>query len=90
MSVKIDRTGSPLAESKAAPYPVQAPRIVTDATTVGQTVEIGLKFNAAVAVSGGTPQLSSSIGGNPRSAALASGSGSDDLIFAYTLQAGDA
>ncbi|MBI1321640.1 DUF1566 domain-containing protein [bacterium] len=89
VSSQIERIASPLNESKAAPYPVQAPRVTADATAIGQTLSVSLKFSKAVTVSGGTPQLNLTIGGNSRVAALTGGSGSDDLTFGYVLQAAD-
>ncbi|HNS44189.1 MAG TPA: hypothetical protein PKH37_03055, partial [Alphaproteobacteria bacterium] len=56
---------------------------------VGQVMEIGLKFNDAVTVSGGTPRLTLTINGNNRTADLISGSGTDDLLFGYTVQPAD-
>lgn len=90
VSEKLDRVGSPLTESKAAPYPTLAPQIAVDATAVGQTVQISQQFSSPVTVSGGTPRLTLSIGGQSRVANLISGSGSNTLVFGYVLQAGDA
>ncbi|HEY8192020.1 MAG TPA: hypothetical protein VIG74_06310, partial [Alphaproteobacteria bacterium] len=89
VSQEIDRVASPLTGQKVAPYPVDPPRITADATAPGQTVRIGLRFNDNVTVSGGTPQLILTIGGNSRTAPLLSGSGTSDLIFGYVLQASD-
>lgn len=54
----------------------------------GQTIDIVLKLNKDITVddSGGTPTLSLNSGG---SAEYTSGSGSDELIFTYTVQPGD-
>jgi hypothetical protein len=89
VSQEIDRVASPLTGQKVAPYPVDPPRIVADTTVPGQTVQIGLRFNDSVTVSGGTPRMTLTIGGNSRVAPLLSGSGTSDLIFGYTLQASD-
>lgn len=90
VSEKIDRVAAALDGVKVAPYPVQAPRIVTATTTPGNDVVIGLKFNTFVTVAGGTPNLTLTINGVARTAALSAGSGSDDLRFNYTLQPTDA
>jgi hypothetical protein len=45
--------------------------------------------NVYVNVTGGTPSLNITIGGTSRSATYALGSGSNDLVFAYTVQAGE-
>ena len=60
----------------------------------GDVVRIAVLFDADVTVSG-TPMLALDIGGSgsdgaDRSAAYASGSGTNTLEFAYTVQAGDA
>jgi hypothetical protein len=89
-SEKIDRAAAPLSNAKAAPYPYEAPRITVPATSTGDTLVIGLRFTEAVTISGGTPRLTLTINGNDRTAALSGGSGTGDLAFSYTLQAGDA
>jgi hypothetical protein len=89
VSAQIDRIAPPLEGVKVAPYPYEAPRIVTETLVPGQVMEIGLKFNDAVTVSGGTPRLTLTIGGNNRTADFISGSGTDDLLFGYTVQASD-
>ncbi|MFO1119745.1 MAG: inverse autotransporter beta domain-containing protein [Rhodospirillales bacterium] len=89
VSEKIDRAGMPLTEQKAAPYPVAAPTVSAAALASGQPVTFGLKFNAPVTVSGGTPRLTFTINGNTRAASMSGGSGTDELQFTYTLQAAD-
>lgn len=90
VSSQIDRVAPLLEGVKVAPYPYEAPRIVTEDLTPGNVMTIGLKFNDIVTVVGGSPRLTLTIGGNNRTADLISGSGTDDLIFGYTVQAGDA
>lgn len=88
VSAQIDRVALPLSNS-AAPYPYEVPRIVSENLTPGQDVVIGLRFSSAVTVSGGTPLLNLTINGNPGTASLSGGSGTNDLSFTYTVQAAD-
>ena len=55
---------------------------------IGDTVQATVTFAAAVEVTG-TPQLEVDIGGQPRQASYASGSGTAALVFAYTVAVGD-
>ena len=90
VSAKIDRVATPVTGIKVAPYPVEAPRLVTTATTPGQVITLGLRFNTVVTAAGGPPRLGFTINGNARTADLSAGSGTNDLRFDYTLQGGDA
>lgn len=54
----------------------------------GDVLQIAVKFSEKVAVTG-SPQLTLETGATDRIATYASGSGSDTLIFTYTIQAGD-
>ena len=62
----------------------------------GETIEVAVTFSAPVAVdtAGGTPavslELSPGEGDTSRSAGYDRGSGTDRLVFAYAVQAGDA
>lgn len=58
---------------------------------VGDVVSIQVSFSEAVAVNtgGGTPQLTLETGSTDRTVSYASGSGSTQLTFSYTVQAGD-
>jgi hypothetical protein len=56
---------------------------------IGQQIVIGLLFNDTVTVSAGTPQMNFTINGFSRIANYSSGSGTNDLQFTYTVQAGD-
>ena len=60
--------------------------------TEGETVEVTLAFSEAVEVdtAGGTPSVTLALtGGQMRRAAYLSGSGTTELVFAYTLIGGD-
>ena len=51
---------------------------------IGTKLSVTVVFNAAVTVSG-TPQLALDIGGEPRQANYASGFGTQELLFSYTV-----
>ncbi|HAS39923.1 MAG TPA: hypothetical protein DCS93_05560, partial [Microscillaceae bacterium] len=58
----------------------------------GQNLEFTVNFNENITVvtTGGTPQLGVTIGSTLRQAAYVSGSGTNALLFRYTVQAGEA
>ena len=56
--------------------------------TEGQDLEIVVHFNETVEVTG-IPTIALTIGGEARQAAYVSGTGTSDLTFRYTVQAGD-
>lgn len=87
---QIDWVSASQAGEKLAPYLINAPYISTERLIPGQILEIGLRFNKAVTVAGGPPALNLSVNGQARTASLISGGGTNQLIFGYTLQAGDA
>lgn len=89
VATDLDRVGSPVTEDKAAPYPYEAPRLVTAATATGQNIVIGQRFSKAVAASGGPVRLRLTINGLTRYANLSGGSGTTNLAFSYTLASGD-
>ena len=55
---------------------------------VGETIEISATFSTSVDVDG-NPGLGLWVGSNWRSASYLSGSGSDTLVFGYTVRSGD-
>ena len=64
----------------------------TDKTyAIGDTVSATVTFtkSATVSTQGGKPQLELDIGGEARQAEYASGSGTTDLVFSYTVVEGD-
>ena len=87
---QIDWVSASQTGEKLAPYLINAPYISTERLIPGQILEIGLRFNKVVSVAGGPPALNLSVNGQARTASLISGSGTNQLIFGYTLQAGDA
>ena len=61
----------------------------TDLTyALGDTIEVGLTFDEAVTVTG-TPYLLIDVGGTNRRASYQGGSGTTQLLFRYTVLAGD-
>ena len=61
---------------------------IGDTLNAGDVVIIGVNYSETVTVRG-QPELLLSIGGNQAVATYTSGSGSNKLLFAYTVQAGD-
>ncbi len=73
-------TASPLVDSVA---------ITSDGPyTLDDVIEVTVNFNETVTV-GGTPQITLMVGATPRTADYVSGSDSTDLVFTYTVGAGD-
>ncbi|WP_130471927.1 hypothetical protein [Candidatus Magnetaquicoccus inordinatus] len=89
---------SSLGHNKAIVIDTTAPSVssVTSTTAngsykAGDTVNVTVTFSEAITVdsSGGTPYLTLETGSTDRNASYASGSGSNTLVFSYTVQAGD-
>ena len=55
---------------------------------IGDAIEVGLTFSEAVTVTA-TPQITLNVGGQNRTAAYSEGSGNAQLVFSYTVAAGD-
>ena len=78
-----------LSATTDAPIVLQIYRDSADGTYgIGATLSVRVTFSAAVTV-GGTPQLALDIGGETRQADYASGSGTQSLLFSYTVAVGD-
>lgn len=88
VSVYIDRVGSAQTSEHVTPYPYAAPSIQIENLLVGQDITFRLPYNQSVDVSG-VPRLQLTINGNSRTASYLSGSGTSDLLFRYTILAGD-
>ena len=96
-SIATASIANSMAEEVAeAPTVVGAPAVsaagLDGEWTEGETVEVRVTFSAAVNVdtANGTPGIGLSLSGTAaRTAAYASGSGSETLVFSYTLSAGD-
>ena len=65
--------------------------ILSNTLNAGDVVQITATFSEAVVVntSGGTPKMVLNVGGVNNSASYVSGSGTTDLLFNYTILAGD-
>ena len=63
-----------------------------DTYAIGDVIEVTVTFDQAVTVgtAGGTPFLELNVGGAQRQATFASGSGTETLVFAYTVAENDA
>ena len=59
-----------------------------DTYAIGDDIKATVTFSEAVTVTG-TPQIEMQVGGAPPTADYASGSGSTDLVFSYTIVEGD-
>ena len=55
---------------------------------IGDEIQVGLTFSEAVTVTG-APQITLNVGGQNRTAAYSEGSGNAQLVFSYTVAAGD-
>ena len=87
---------SSLGGNKAIVIDTTAPTIinVTSSTangsyTTGVVIPVTITFSEAVNISGGIPLLTLETGTTNRTAAYASGTGTNILTFTYTVQAGD-
>ncbi|MCB9964850.1 MAG: inverse autotransporter beta domain-containing protein [Rhodospirillales bacterium] len=89
VSESVDRAATSQTGDKITPYNFEDPRLTTTATLPSDPIVINLRFNTPVTVTG-LPQLVLDINGNTRNAVYSGGTGTDDLAFTYTLQAGDA
>ena len=65
-----------------------SPQAGTDTYGVGEDIEITVTFSEAVTVNGAV-DFGLAFGGDARKASLVSGNGTTELVFAYTVQAGD-
>ena len=86
----IDNTTTVI--SNAVSPTITSVNVPTNATyTTGQNLNFIVNFNESVTVNttGGTPQLSITIGSTVRQAVYISGSGSTGILFRYTIQSGD-
>lgn len=81
VTVNVDPLGSIGVVNQPAPGSYKAGDLLS--------FQIGLSSVMSVNTAGGTPRLALTIGANTRYATYVSGSGSNRLVFAYTVQAGD-
>ena len=88
-------TATPAAAKPAGPAVTGvsvAPPAAGGRYVEGETIAVTVRFGAVVTVdtAGGTPTIGLSVGGKPRLAAYARGSGTRALVFAYQAGAADA
>ena len=95
-SLRIRVNGTRAASQVAAPTIEGSPALSGAGSdgewTSGETVQVTLTFSEEVSVdtTGGTPSIGLELGGTEaRSATYASGSGTTDLVFSYTLTDAD-
>ena len=94
----IDKGSNKLPDASGASVTVtnsSLPMVSTVSTSkadgaykAGETIDISVKFSAAVTVTG-TPTLTLETGSSDQAVNYTSGSGSDTLVFRYTVQSGD-
>ncbi len=82
------------AADTTAPTISGAPSVTSDSGSdstynLGDTISVKVTFNEIVTVTG-TPQLEITVGSNNRQANYASGTGTTELTFSYTVVSGDA
>jgi hypothetical protein len=71
------------------PAVIESYSITEKSYGLGQNIEFSITFDKLVTVGSGSPKLILDIGGVLKDAALVSGSGTNQLVFSYTTQAGD-
>lgn len=92
-----DLAGNTLSAAGTASYTLDLPGTVLSVTSsltngaykAGQVVPVSVQFTEAVTVAGGAPELLMETGSTDRVATYISGSGTNTLLFHYTVQAGD-
>ncbi|WP_193747550.1 Ig-like domain-containing protein [Cellvibrio sp. OA-2007] len=87
----VGSTASVLVDSTAPTVSSVTASTANGTYKVGDTISIQVNFSETVTVNtgGGTPQLTLETGTTDRNASYTSGSGSSQLTFSYTVQAGD-
>ncbi len=96
LSLPAPGSAGSLSGSAAIVLDTSAPSVVDVASITpdgeygaGERIEIAVRFTEPVLYSGDAPVLLLNVSGAPWAAAYSSGSGSDTLAFAYTVQTGD-
>ena len=84
---KVDASQFPTGASGVTGVALNTP-VLAGTFERGEVIEVSLTFNVAVDVTG-TPQVGLGIGSNTRQAAYVSGDGTTELLFRYTVVAGD-
>ena len=100
VATNVAGSGPPSPEQTATPTAARptitavavtsTPKAATDTYGLGEDIEITVEFNEAVEVEGDVIfRFNTSGQDSQRQARLARGSGTDELVFAYTVQSGD-
>ena len=100
VATTVAGSGPPSPEQTATPTAARptitavavtsTPKAATDTYGLGEDIEITVEFNEAVEVEGDVIfRFNTSGQDSQRQARLARGSGTDELVFAYTVQSGD-
>nr|BFD62548.1 hypothetical protein BdHM001_12290 [Bdellovibrio sp. HM001] len=92
-----DLAGNNLSAAGTSAYTLDLPGTVLTVTSslangaykAGQVVPVSVQFTEAVTISGGAPELLMETGSTDRIATYIGGSGTNTLLFQYTVQAGD-
>lgn len=92
-----DVAGNALSAAGTVQYTLDLPGTVVAVTSslangqykAAQVIPVSVQFTENVTVAGGTPELLIETGSTDRVATYISGSGTNTLIFQYTVQAGD-
>ncbi|MGE9746245.1 Calx-beta domain-containing protein [Bdellovibrio bacteriovorus] len=92
-----DLAGNALAAAGTVQYTLDLPGTIVSVTSslgngaykAGQVVPVSVQFTENVIVAGGTPEILIETGSTDRVATYSSGTGTNTLLFQYTVQAGD-
>ncbi|WP_373999350.1 Calx-beta domain-containing protein [Bdellovibrio bacteriovorus] len=93
----MDLAANSLSAASTVQYTLDLPGSILSVTSslangsykAGQAIPISVQFSESVTVNGGVPELLIETGSTDQTATYVSGSGSNTLIFQYTVQAGD-
>ena len=94
-ALPVPGTGGSLGDLKDIKVDTVPPSVASAAAPedgvygAGRVVNVTVGFDEPVRYSGGPPSLALDVGGEAREAAYASGSGTSELVFSYTVRAGD-
>ena len=94
-ALPVPGTGGSLGDLKDIKVDTVPPSVASAAAPedgvygAGRVINVTVGFNEPVRYSGDPPSLALDIGGEARGAAYASGNGTSELVFSYTVRAGD-
>ena len=89
----LNRVSAAQVDGGGAPWIVFPPEVTSNAPSkrryvTGETITVAVTFSKTVDVTG-APVLKLNVGGTEKDAAYSSGSGSNRLVFSYTVAGGD-